>query len=558
MSFRIIELFNTVDYLIIIFLTLFLYLFRFYYNYFTRPNPLPGPLPLPFELESRYFDGNFKNLAADLYQKYGYICEIRLGGYRRIFLSKPDYFENLLSTSKNLALFAKHEYSPDTQGGFGRGMFLNNNYESWKINKYFLLQSISTPGFNEEAIKHTNELFEELDGYWNLLKKSCNDDWFEIDFLSWISRFMTDNISIIATGERGCSMASYYNTFNSDKSNLESSLRDDSKLYNSDKFTRALMTYMRGAILIHVIHPFLRRYVPYFKNKVNVILESRDYILKTLNNMIEERKLDFKNNPQKLKSKHDLLTILITTNNDAKSKMSESLTDEEIRTLLCDNFMAGSDTSSNTLCYVIYYICHNPHVKQKMIDETDSVFPNGNNSSETLRITSDHLVKLKYCESIIKETFRMTPVQPVSKRMASAECKVAGYTWPAKTIFQLNYASIHMNEIYWTNPNVFDPDRFYLQDDLSKLNDDLNNFDNENKTSIHDKDKYSLVIFGGGMRICPGRKLAMINILSFMVLMFKRIIWLFNKVLYLNSKILSRVLLTILLSSLLFMFIVTL
>ncbi|KAF0434976.1 cytochrome P450 [Gigaspora margarita] len=446
MSFRILELLNTADYLIIIFLILFLYLFRFYYNYFTRPNPLPGPLPLPFELESRYFDGNFKHLAADLYQKYGDICEIRLGGYRRIFLSKPDYFENLLSTSKNLALFAKHEYSPDTLGGFGRGMFLNNNYESWKINKYFFLQSVSTPGFNEEAINHANELFEELDGYWNLLKKSCNDDWFEIDFLSWISRFMTDNISIIAIGERGCSMASYYNTFNSDKSNLENSLRKDSKLYNSDKFTRALMTYMRGAIFIHVIHPFLRRYVPYFKNKVNAVLESRDYILKTLDYIIEERKLDFTNTPQKLKSKHDLLSILITTNNDAKSKMSESLTDEEIRSLLCDIFMAGSDTSSNTLCYIIYYICHNPHVKQKMIDEIDSIFPNGNNSSGTLHITYDHLTKLKYCESIIKETFRMTPVQPVSKRMASAECKVAGYTWPAKTMLQLNYASIHMNE----------------------------------------------------------------------------------------------------------------
>ncbi|CAG8548216.1 16027_t:CDS:2 [Dentiscutata heterogama] len=71
MSFRFIESLNAVDYLLSIFSTLLLYLFRFNYNYFTRHNPLPGPLPLPFELENFFFDGNFKRLAADLYQKYG-------------------------------------------------------------------------------------------------------------------------------------------------------------------------------------------------------------------------------------------------------------------------------------------------------------------------------------------------------------------------------------------------------------------------------------------------------------------------------------------------------
>ncbi|CAG8656502.1 14617_t:CDS:2 [Gigaspora margarita] len=55
-----------------------------------------------------------------------------------------------------------------------------------------------------------------------------------------------------------------------------------------------------------------------------------------------------------------------------------------------------------------------------------------------------------------------------------------------------------------------------------ELNDDLDNFDKENKKSINDKKKYPLIIFGRGMRLCPGRKLAMINMLTFMVLMFKK------------------------------------
>ncbi|CAG8666542.1 5725_t:CDS:2, partial [Cetraspora pellucida] len=418
----------------------------------------------------------------------------------------------------------KNEYTSalDMIGNFGRGMFLNNNYETWKINKSFLLQSISTPGFNKEAIKNTNELFKDLDKYWNLLRKSQSsyDDWFEMDFLPWINRFMTDNTSIIATGEQGCSMTSYYNTFNSDKSKLESSFFDDPELYDSDKFAKSILDYKKGLMFFYFTHPFLIRYVSFFKNKANTLLESRDYIMKTLNNIIERRKLEFANTPQKLKSKHDLLTLLITSNNDAKSNITESLTDEDIRALLLDVFLAGSDTTSNTLCCMIYYICRNPHVKQKLFDEIDSVFPN--ESSDILFITVDHLTKLKYCEAIIKETSRMVPVLPVLKRVASTECEVAGYKWPAKTIFQINSASIHMNEKYWSNPTVFNPDRFYLRNDLDEFNDGLNNFENVNKNLIHDKDKYSLIIFGGGIRICPGKKLAMLNMLTFMTLLFKK------------------------------------
>ncbi|RIB29131.1 cytochrome P450 [Gigaspora rosea] len=501
MSFRIIESLNVVDYLIIILLTFLLYLFRFYYNYFTRPNPLPGPLPLPFRLESHFFDGNIRRFAAELCQKYGDICEFRLGGHRRILVSKQEYIEDLLSPSRTV--FIKHENSQalDMLGIVGRGMFFNNDYDIWKINKYFLLQSISTHGFNEEAIKRTIELFEKLNGYWNSLKKtlSCNDEWFEMDLLPWIKSLMTDNISIIITGERGCSMAKYYDTFNSNKSKIET-VFDDPIVYDSDKFSRTTSAHIKGTFSLYDVYPFLLRYVPFFKNKANAILKDRDYILKTLGNMIEKRRFDFANSPQKLKSKHDLLTLLITANNDAKkSKMIESLTNEDISALLYDASIAGAVTASNTLCYAIYYICCNPHVKQKMFDEIDSVFPN--NSSDKLCLTSENLAKLRYCESIIKEALRLTHVVPVLKRVSSAERKVAGYTWPSETVFHLNHAGMHIDEKYFVNPTAFDPDRFYLQNDLSELNDDLGNFDKENNKPINKK--CSLIIFGRGMRLCP-------------------------------------------------------
>ncbi|CAG8506725.1 24801_t:CDS:2, partial [Racocetra persica] len=505
MFFQTIASFTTVDYILIIFLTFFSYLIRFYYNHFTRPNPLPGPLPLPFELENYFYDGNFKLIAATLQQKYGDICEFRLGGYRRILLSRTDYFENLLTTStKSSILFGKHEYTQgmDELGVFGRGIFFNSDYETWKINRYLFSQSMSTPGFNDEVIKQSNVLFNELEGYWNSLKNSnsSNDVWFEMDFLPWINRYSCDIITALATGERAYSMASYYNSFNSN----ENSCFDTSKLYYSDKFNRSIISLIRGMIIFQLVNPFLRYHVASYRDKANSVLADRDFIFNSLDNVIEQRKFELSKTPHELKSKHDLLTFLLS--HDVNEM---SINNDVIRSILLDAFLAGFDTTSHLLCYIIYYICHNPHVKQKMFDEIDSVFPN--NSSDTPYITADILAKLKYCEAIIKETSRVMPVTAVSKRVAAAECQVAGYTWPTKTIFHLNYASIHMNEKYWENPNAYDPDRFYLKNNL-------NGFEN-NLDSIS---KYSLVIFGGGIRICPGRKFAMNNMLSFMALMFKK------------------------------------
>ncbi|CAG8587681.1 36221_t:CDS:2, partial [Racocetra persica] len=138
---------------------------------------------------------------------------------------------------------------------------------------------------------------------------------------------------------------------------------------------------------------------------------------------------------------------------DNENKMTESLTEEDIKAFLLDIFVAGSDSSSSTLCCIIYYNCLNPRVKQTLFDEIDSVFPN--NFSGTLCITTDHLED----SSIVKQRL--------------------------------------MKLLYWANPTIFDLDRFYLKIDFDEFND---NFDNEYEIYINDRDKYSLVIFGGGIK----------------------------------------------------------
>jgi len=161
---------------------------------------------------------------------------------------------------------------------------------------------------------------------------------------------------------------------------------------------------------------------------------------------------------------------------------------------------------------VIYYVSHNPNVKQKLIKEIDSIFKN----DPTRPITLEDIDKLKYCEAIIKETLRIRPVVNMMARYSAESDQVAGYEWPAGTQFHMNFRAINNNKTYWDNPEVFDPERFMSDDNQ---NDDNYLFEDE---KVKKMTKYSFVIFGGGLRICPGRKLAMIELKSLMALIYRR------------------------------------
>ena len=64
---------------------------------------------------------------------------------------------------------------------------------------------------------------------------------------------------------------------------------------------------------------------------------------------------------------------------------------------------------------------------------------------------------------------------------------------------------LHMNPNYWDEPMKFNPSRF-LQSDI-----------NSGKESF---DKNAFLYFGGGLRMCPGRQLAMIQLKMMVVLLY--------------------------------------
>jgi cytochrome P450 len=133
-----------------------------------------------------------------------------------------------------------------------------------------------------------------------------------------------------------------------------------------------------------------------------------------------------------------------------------------------------------------------------MLDEIDRVFQD----DKTRPITENDLLKLKYCEAIVKEVSRIFSVVNGFTRCLERPEEIAGYQWPTNTHLRINIHAIHHNSDYWEDPDKFNPDRWLVEGFEPKKN--------------------SFITFGGGLRVCPGRKLAIIELVCLMALLYRK------------------------------------
>ncbi|PKY17699.1 cytochrome P450 [Rhizophagus irregularis] len=501
------ENFEISDYIFLLSTILTIYVARYYYKYFTRVNPLPGPFPFPFvgNLPQYYLwsKGDSKIFYGYNFKKYGDIYEVHLG-VRSIILCRTEHIEKLLtpSTKNSHVMRLPNSKGLEELGISGKGILTNNDFKSWKYNRQFFTQAILLPKFTNEAIDWTNKLFDELESYWNkLFHKEENKN--KTNFAAWFHHYTNDMIIKLLTGERSYSMAAYFDTLSDKKSGHTPAIIDDSV-----KLVQALRKHLLGFSMFYFVSPFLRHYVPFFKNKANDLLLNMKFINKRLDTIIKRRRQEIENTPlDKPLLSNDMLTSSITANtprdtNYTKTVDGEALnrpmTDTEIRGNILDGFLGGTDTTANTISFIIYYLAHNPDVKKKMLEEIDRIFQ----GDKVRPITKVDFHSLKYCEAIVKEVSRVFPAVTSFARYIDKPSEIAGYQWQADTLFRINADAIHDNKDYWEKPDKFNPDRWMVEGFEPKKN--------------------SFIMFGGGLRLCPGRKLAMIELICLMALLFRK------------------------------------
>ncbi|KAI7995333.1 Cytochrome P450 76C1 [Camellia lanceoleosa] len=182
--------------------------------------------------------------------------------------------------------------------------------------------------------------------------------------------------------------------------------------------------------------------------------------------------------------KKDFLQILLELKGEGGAT---PITKTQVKALLMDIVVGGTDTTATMVEWVMTEIMHNPQIMKKVQEELSDIVGMNNFVEES------HLPKLLYLDAVVKETFRLHPAVPLLiPRCPSQSCVVGGCTIPKGTRVFLNVWAIQRDPNFWDNPSEFRPERFL--GDGNKWDYTGNNF--------------QYLPFGSGRRICAGIPLA--------------------------------------------------
>ncbi|XP_074263216.1 geraniol 8-hydroxylase-like [Silene latifolia] len=178
--------------------------------------------------------------------------------------------------------------------------------------------------------------------------------------------------------------------------------------------------------------------------------------------------------------KDDVLGTLL------KQVEDNELSLEDLRHLLFDLFVAGTDTTSSTLEWAMTELLRNPEKMAKAQEELDQII-----GKNTTTIQESDISKLPYTRAVVKETLRLHPPGPfLVPHKAEKDVQLCGFSIPKDAQIWVNVWSIGRDSSVWPNAQSFLPERFL-----------------ESEVDFKGQ-SFELLPFGAGRRMCPGMPLA--------------------------------------------------
>ncbi|PIN27047.1 Cytochrome P450 CYP2 subfamily [Handroanthus impetiginosus] len=177
----------------------------------------------------------------------------------------------------------------------------------------------------------------------------------------------------------------------------------------------------------------------------------------------------------------DIIDVLLRIQKDPFETIQ--LKNEQLKGVLLDVFIAGTDTSTATIIWTMTELIRNPEIKLKAQQEVRKI------AKGKPKVEESDLPKLTYLKLIIKESFRLHPPTPLLvPRETTQNCTIGSksYFIPAKTRVFFNATAISKDPRSWEDPERFWPERF-MKGEID--------FRGQN---------FELLPFGAGRRGCPG------------------------------------------------------
>lgn len=191
----------------------------------------------------------------------------------------------------------------------------------------------------------------------------------------------------------------------------------------------------------------------------------------------------------------DLLDILL--NAESKGLISR----DDVKAQLLTFIFAGHDTTAHTLAWLLWEVSQDAALQDGLAAEAKKALPAWDDLPRDAI-----LAKFPLLDRVFKEALRKHPAAANGTLRVVGEVPVIvgnSLELPAHARVLIPPYSLHRNERYWPNPEVFDPSRFEEEVCASR-------------------DPWAYQPFSGGPRNCVGSRLASVEALSLLAPLFRR------------------------------------
>ncbi|GAB7364465.1 hypothetical protein MBLNU230_g5275t1 [Neophaeotheca triangularis] len=364
--------------------------------------------------------------------------------------------------------FTKSEYY-DAFVSIRRGLFnTRDRHEHTRkrktVSHTFSARSI---GQFEQYIHHN---LETLVSQWKDKSKQANGGFYRMDILNWFNYVAFDIIGDLAFGapfgmlEHGRDLAEVRATPDSPPT-----------------YAPAIEVLNRRGEVSNTIgcFPAIKPYAgylpdPFFSKGVQAVQDLAGIAVARVNMRLEAAE---RGEVQRV----DLLARLM----EGKDENGEKLGREELTAEALTQLIAGSDTTSNTSCALLFHCLTKPAVVKKLQAELDSALPSpGVPSYEQVR-------DLPYLDKVISETLRIHSTSATGLPRVvppGAGVTIAGHFFPQGTVLSVPAYTIHHSKSIWgPDADEFKPERW---------------------DTVTEAQKAAFIPFSYGPRACVGRNVA--------------------------------------------------
>jgi cytochrome P450 len=192
----------------------------------------------------------------------------------------------------------------------------------------------------------------------------------------------------------------------------------------------------------------------------------------------------------------DLLGLLLSVRDEEGVPLPLKRVRDEAATFM----LAGHETTANALSWMWYLLALNPPARERMLAEVDEVL--GPDRAPSF----EDVARLPWTAACFQEAMRVFPPAWVLPRRCIEDDVIDGHRIPKGSTILIPIHTLHHDERFWPDPEVFDPERFLP----------------ENARSHH---RSAYMPFGAGRRICAGKAFALIEGTLITAMMSRRFVY---------------------------------